>query len=257
MKEFAEGIQAISDGFAALISSLTPLLWTAVIVFLIYYHRDALKNLILSLAGREFSLEVGGQKLSFKEYDSQQAQRIAALETRVMQLEGRQAAPQDAEAAEQSPEGEDAETPCKKGPLEAFKVSTLRNLLGKTQAAITSLLWVDDNPKNNAVLIGGMQVFGVQVETALTTAAAMERFTKGGIAMVISDMGRIENGVYHPRAGLELAEQIRALDENIPIALYSTSQVAHTAQADLERLHLSHADSSYELLRCVHTELRA
>ena len=68
------------------------------------------------------------------------------------------------------------------------------------------VLWVDDDPSNNAKQIDILEKRGVHVTTAVSTAEALERYDAAVHDVVVSDMGRPEgaNREYVTRAGLEL-----------------------------------------------------
>ena len=83
------------------------------------------------------------------------------------------------------------------------------------RSATPRLLWVDDHPENNAVLMASLRNRGFIVVEALTTADALDRFTPGGFDTVISDMGRDTAD-----AGVTLTERIRARDGDVPILIF-------------------------------------
>ena len=88
------------------------------------------------------------------------------------------------------------------------------------------ILWVDDNPSNNAFIIDKLGKDGVEVTEALSTREALTFLGKNtkNIDVIISDMGRFEDGQYQPNAGLKLIEAMR--DLGIPIFVFSSAQYA-------------------------------
>ena len=107
-----------------------------------------------------------------------------------------------------------------------------RAATGVPQAAITSggahVLWVDDDPSNNAKQIEILEQRGVRVTTAVSTAEALERYDAAVHDVVVSDMGRPEgpNREYVSRAGLELLARLRAREAGVAVIMYTTARSA-------------------------------
>ena len=103
---------------------------------------------------------------------------------------------------------------------------------GAVPAAIKSggahVLWVDDDPSNNAKQIDILEKRGVHITTAVSTAEALERYDAAVHDVVVSDMGRPEgaNREYVPRAGLELLARLRAREPGVAVVLYTTARSA-------------------------------
>jgi serine/threonine-protein kinase len=74
------------------------------------------------------------------------------------------------------------------------------------------VLWVDDNPGNNAGVIGQLEKLGVRVTTAVSTAEGLKVFDPAVHRLVISDMGRFEGvgDTYVERAGFDLLAGLHA-----------------------------------------------
>lgn len=83
-----------------------------------------------------------------------------------------------------------------------------------------SVLWVDDVPMNNYVLIDFLEGKDIQVTTAISTENAMQLFKKNKYDRIISDMGRQERYNYNEIAGIELIRKVRQLDADIPIFIF-------------------------------------
>jgi len=97
------------------------------------------------------------------------------------------------------------------------------------------LLWIDDNPENNLSMARRLRVAGVEVETALSTAEAVERYAPDAFQLVVSDMGRYEgpDGAYEARAGFHLLERLRQVDPDAPVAFCTSPRAvaAHREEA--------------------------
>lgn len=86
------------------------------------------------------------------------------------------------------------------------------------------ILWIDDNPTNNAFVIAKLQEEGIEVTQAVSTAQAMQLLISSELSFnaIISDMGRTEEGEYRHNAGILLIQAIRAVDISLPILVYSS-----------------------------------
>jgi CheY-like chemotaxis protein len=103
----------------------------------------------------------------------------------------------------------------------------------KERAFAGSVLWVDDQPKNNSYFVQQLTDKGVNVDLALSTSDGLRLFGKKAYSVIISDMGRTEDGTYKPTAGLELVQQIRAGNKTVPLIIFCSSRGVreHTQEA--------------------------
>lgn len=106
----------------------------------------------------------------------------------------------------------------------------------KPSAAIRkgTILWVDDNPQNNAHEIKKLQDDGWDISTAESTAVALT-LLKGMTSppvLVISDMGRREGITYRRTAGLSLIRELR--ERRIPVILYTSEAVVREYREQVE-----------------------
>jgi CheY-like chemotaxis protein len=94
--------------------------------------------------------------------------------------------------------------------------------------AVNRILWVDDNPTNNAYEIAKLRSDGFEIIQARSTTEALGILQGGdvGVDVVISDMGRQEGGSYDPDAGAKFVEQARAAGITTPIFIYTTARHA-------------------------------
>jgi CheY-like chemotaxis protein len=114
-------------------------------------------------------------------------------------------------------------------------------LQGKSKPKnLHSLLWVDDNPGNNAMLIQNFQGKGISITTAYSTAEAVTRLKTGKFDAIISDMGRTEFGARNDVAGVDLAKEIRSLDKEIPIFIYSKSEIAKRMKKQIKDIGIDY-----------------
>jgi CheY-like chemotaxis protein len=149
-----------------------------------------LRNQILRLFDREeMDIEVAGLKLHVRDATKQLGTQLADLTGRVAAIESGQ-----------------------------------RPVSGDSPARIGrhfSILWVDDYPSNNAFLVEKFRIEGMEVELSMSTSDAMARLDVRTFDIVLSDLGRVEGGVTHSFAGLELLERLSAKGLKIPVAIYA------------------------------------
>ena len=94
---------------------------------------------------------------------------------------------------------------------------------GGNRAKPRRILWVDDNPSNNGVLISNLLNQGIGIDLATSTQEAIAHLSKGNYDFVITDMGRQESGKDRPEAGLELITQIQKGEFGDPPVVVYTS----------------------------------
>ncbi len=109
--------------------------------------------------------------------------------------------------------------------LIAIAAVALQRAGGQTEAvsgglSVSRILWVDDNPENNAEVILELEDMGVEVATAVSTADAVARYDSGVFQLVLSDMGRYEGPgeEYEGRAGFLLLDQLQRVDPDVRVA---------------------------------------
>jgi CheY-like chemotaxis protein len=87
------------------------------------------------------------------------------------------------------------------------------------------VLWVDDNPGNNAAVTRSLQSLGIRVQTALSTDDALARLGRGRFGLIITDFGRNEAGRYVEDAGLILIGLlVEGWADHPPILVYTGSR---------------------------------
>lgn len=173
------------------ISAIAALLWPLLVFVVLLMFRKPLLRLLDSAKQREWTLELGGQRLTMKQLSEQQVDLIVDLQEEVSAL--RQAVR--------------AERPASRSP-------------------VSSVLWVDDHPENNALLVHELQQADVRVDLALSTKEGRELFDRHRYGAIVSDMGRYENGAEVPDAGVRLTQAIRATDADIPVLIYCPRRTA-------------------------------
>lgn len=85
------------------------------------------------------------------------------------------------------------------------------------QARKSKILWVDDQPENNASERKVFENLGMTIRLATSTEQAMNRLFSERFDLVISDMGRPPD----QRAGYTLLSEMKADNIEIPVIFYA------------------------------------
>ena len=184
---------------ASTISAIAALLWPALILIALVMFRNPLGRVIKSAERRKWTLKVGGQELTVEELSDQQNAMIADLQKQVGSLNRVIGAAPNTQAPERVTE---------------------------ELASAHAVLWVDDHPENNALVIEQLQRNAVRVDFAKSTTDALAYLGERKYGAVLSDMNRTENGVDVPDAGLRLLRAIRDSGRHIRILFYTSAYSA-------------------------------
>ncbi len=195
------------ENIADILQGVSALAWPIIIIIVIMLFHNNVRDLIESAKSRKFTVKVAGNELTMEEISEQQRNLISDLQEQLIELQKQVHSLAGSEQLQSSSQTVEEET------------------RGDRKSA-SRILWVDDNPKNNAYLIQGFGDQGVEVVTALSTEEALKRFSQGKFDRVITDMGRQEEKQFNPQAGLELTHQIRSIDDKIPIIVYTSPRSA-------------------------------
>jgi CheY-like chemotaxis protein len=225
---------------ADLISAIASLLWPLlVIVVLLVFGRQLLSKLRSS---DDVTLEIGGQRLNFKQATDQQSDMITDLQREVASLKRRldymDSVPRgvdagwrpDLEVAEPMTPGSGTQVPEAEPSDEDWGGTVPRSedtswMLEEQQRRRSvpgprSILWVDDHPENNAMLAESWRRDGADVVIARSTREALRLLGGRSFGLIISDMSRRESDVDVPDAGLRLLAKVRATNPSVPFVLY-------------------------------------
>lgn len=217
------------ENTATLIEGIAALLWPLIVIFILLIFRKNVQGLIESARGRKFTVKIGEMELSMDELSRQQGDMIKDLQARVnalqRQLEPGTKAMKAETAIDAPPKAEESRTP-EDAPDTLIQPWDADDLVESDQFDddISDILWVDDHPKNNALLIDTLTKSDISVSVAENTAEALEHFKLGSFDCVISDTCRKEGKeIPNCHAGFELASRIRETDRKVPIYIYTDS----------------------------------
>lgn len=205
------------------ISAIAVLLWPLIVLAVLALFWHPLRQLLRTAERREVTIKWGGQEITLKQLTDQQSEQLADLRRRLAELEDRVGSPvhDDADLVRDEPAPHGA-----------------------------GVLWVDDNPTNNAIEIERLHQAGVDVRTAASTEDAMLTLGRRRFALIVSDMARKENGRVVADAGVQLVRDVRAHDAETPIVIYSASAGANRYGAAAREAGANVVTSSaYELFR--------
>jgi len=125
-----------------------------------------------------------------------------------------------------------------------------------TTSPVRSILWVDDNPKNNSFLIERLEKLGIRVTAVLSTTEALETLKTKTFDRIVSDMGRLESSSYNSSAGLDLIKAVRNAGIDAPIAFYCSLRAVATYAQEAKDLGAKIITASpTELLQALQIEV--
>ena len=104
----------------------------------------------------------------------------------------------------------------------AGAVNTAVRLLEKSgPAEHLPILWVDDHPENNVSIVNALTRLDIPVTTARSTAEALDLLGRGEFSLIISDLGRTEDGIERDMAGRELLDALRQQNIATPVIIFA------------------------------------
>lgn len=100
---------------------------------------------------------------------------------------------------------------------EKFK-DKIEELLNPDLTNKKRILWVDDNPGNNTLLVNDFRKNNIAITEVLDTASALKLLQKNLYDIIISDIGRGKER----EAGIDLLRRVKELDISTPFIFYTT-----------------------------------
>jgi CheY-like chemotaxis protein len=179
-----------------LIKAIGSLAWPAIAGVVLWRLFPLIKRVLES---RGFSVKFGQMEISVQEASDQFMKQLKDVQDKIVSLH--------------------------LPPPEMPAVATAAPSKG---AFARRILWVDDNPSNNAFEIAKLRGDHIEVDLARSTAEAMQILTAdySRFDAIISDMGRYESSRYQPSAGIDLISAVRAAGVSVPIFVYSSPATA-------------------------------
>jgi CheY-like chemotaxis protein len=115
------------------------------------------------------------------------------------------------------------------------------------KASGSRVLWVDDNPANNALERRSLEVIGVEFDLSRSTDDALRRLEATSYDAVISDMGRPPD----PRAGYTLLDAMRKRGLTTPFIIYASSNAPEHKEEARRHGALGSTNRADELFKLV------
>jgi len=98
-------------------------------------------------------------------------------------------------------------------------VASLTGLPAEQKPA-SRVLWLDDHPRNNTLLVEQMARENIKVELAQSLAQAQALLKKTPYALLITDMARLEGGRRIKDAGVQTVREVHQAKPDLPIIVY-------------------------------------
>lgn len=98
-------------------------------------------------------------------------------------------------------------------------VATLASLPA-AQKPPARVLWLDDHPRNNTLLVEQLARENIKVDLVQSLAQAMSLLQKNQYALLITDMARLEGGQRIKDAGVRTVRDVRQAMPELPVIVY-------------------------------------
>lgn len=205
--------------------SLTGLLWVALVAIVVWRLLPTIRTIV---ASRGFTIKAGGAEISVQQASDTLAHGVDDLREQLSALRAQVEAGAAAAPARGAAEAR-APSPISQG------VPQLRRVL-----------WIDDHPENNVYEVQALQRKDVTVDQARSTADGLDAVLHATVPydVVITDIGRKENGEDHPQAGLEFIRQFRKEDSDRPVFVYASAAAVGRLSEEITAAGASGATSS-------------
>lgn len=199
------------------LQALASLLWPLIVLVVLWRVFPLVRDIAQS---RSFTVKIAGMEVSVQDATEKLREQIDDLQKKVIEIRSGHAAGAAPEAfaepaGAQAPGGRNSDS------------SALRP---------RTILWVDDKPSNNALEVASLRQRGIDVKQSQSTEEALAVLSGGGIAAVLSDMGRFESGRFVSRAGLALLKQMGKAGYNLPFLVYTSPSTARHQDAEVKAL---------------------
>ena len=127
----------------------------------------------------------------------------------------------------------------------AGRMSSILNSLDGNSLGV--ILWVDDNPSNNQMLVQRFKALGIDTEVALSTDEALIKVKKKSYSSLISDMGRPEG----PKAGYDLLSKLRKSGNITPFYFFAGSSKLEHQKLAIDAGAQGSTNSTFQLSKWI------
>jgi len=181
---------------AATLEAASKLAWPILVAVVLWKLYPSVREIIES---RGFTIKMGDMEVTVQEASDQLRTQVEDLQAKVSAL--------------------------RRGVEEPAKALAAPVVLGEPEREpIKRILWVDDNPENNAFEIAKLRDDGLQIAQAASTDEATGILLGGKLDVdaIVSGMRRDERGRNQPEAGLTLIREAREAGIQVPIFIYAS-----------------------------------
>lgn len=178
---------------SVLIDALAGLAWPLFATVVLWRLLPEIKNIVRN---RAFTIRVGENELTVQQFSEQIVESTADIQEKLTAVGG-------------GPDRREASPPA---------------AVERSSDLLRRVLWVDDNPANNAYEAAQLQTLGVDVVQVRSTKEGLRALdgARPPFDAVITDLNRSEDSGYKPDAGLELIREIRAKGDTTPTFVYAS-----------------------------------
>lgn len=182
---------------AAILKALADLLWPLVAFYLIWILRPSINGIF---ENKNIKLKIGGQEVSIDQVAANFGAAVSDLQAKVSEISDDN----------------------KKFIINDKNETVIVNNVNTESIRI---LWVDDEPANNAFIVDRLRSENYIVDLSLSTDDALFMINNGPkYNCIITDLGRVEGGVFDEFAGMKFIEKVKNVSKNIPILVFSSSR---------------------------------
>lgn len=96
------------------------------------------------------------------------------------------------------------------------------------------VLWLDDHPRNNTLLVEQLERENIKVDQAVSTRQALALLQQKHYALFITDMARVENGRRIKDAGVRTVREVRQVQPALPIIVYCSKDTVASYGTEAE-----------------------
>ena len=112
-------------------------------------------------------------------------------------------------------------------------VATLAGL-PTAQKPPARVLWLDDHPRNNTLLVEQLARENIKVDLAQSLAQALSLLQKNQYALLITDMARLEGGQRVKDAGVRTVRDVRQAMPDLPVIVYCSKDTVSSYGKEAE-----------------------
>ena len=102
------------------------------------------------------------------------------------------------------------------------------------QKPASLVLWLDDHPRNNTLLVEQLERENIKVDQAVSMRQALAMLQQKHYALLITDMARVENRRRIKDAGVRTVREVRQVQPALPIVVYCSKDTVASYGTEAE-----------------------